>query len=166
MDLCHLATTTQRARLSINVGRWHGEDRCTSLVLTWMLDITKLAQRGTRFRVSCRWPRADVSLSFSLPCCMVVCHMCGRGTRLMQVWKRESICLPPVPTEPHFVCLWAMFRAGSSQFVRLGDKAATQVFSVFSLFYFSCLQVMSCLLGIKLHTYPHRPPIPSCLLSV
>lgn len=44
------------------------------------------------------------------------------------------------------------------------DETSVQVSSMFSPFYFCCLQVMSCLLGMKLHTYSNRPPVPFCVL--
>lgn len=125
-------------------------------------------QSHTWFRVSCRWPEAELCPLF--PFLLYVSVHAGVYMAVAEKHSickcGESICLPSVPTVPHLVCLWAMFHAGSSQFGATWDEASMQVSSMFSPFYFSFLQVMSCLLEIKLHTYSKRLPVAFCVNSV
>ena len=117
-------------------------------VLTWMLDISKLARgatHGSGYHVE------GLGRSGS-PLFLSACiHDCGRETQHMQVWRvdlfafssnRASSHLPVSNVSRWLQPVWVT-----------RDESSRRISSMFSPFYFSCLQVMSCLLGIKLHPY-------------
>lgn len=91
------------------------------LVLTWMLDNSKLAQRAAcGLEYSSRWPEAEVPSL--LPSSSYVCVHEGREGKHNICKHGELICLPSnVAVPPHF-CLWAMLHAGYSRFGSLGIK--------------------------------------------
>lgn len=115
----------------------------------------------TWFRVSCRWPRAELSLLFPSS---LYAHGFPFVAETHSTWKcGESICLPSVPTVPHHVSLWALFHADSGQLWVTRDDVSMKVSS-------TCVPFISAadewwFLGIKIHTFKYRPPSSSYKLS-
>lgn len=149
-EICHLATTTQQAGSSINAGppnthNMHALPHSDLNVRHFKVG----AKSSAWFRVSCSCPQAAlgsfVSFLVVYILCTWACHVCCRETNHMQVWKvnlfafssnSASCCLPVSDVSRCLQLTWVS-----------GDQASVQVPSIFAPFYFSCLQVMSCMLG-------------------
>jgi len=126
-------------------------------VLTWMLDISKLAQRATHgsgYRVG--------GLRLSCPRCSHI-YVCGRETQHMQVWRvdlfssnsnRASSCFPVSNASCWFQPVWVT-----------RDEVSMQVSSMFLPFIWAaCKWCHVCYKSNYIHTQTGHPVHLACFL--